>query len=451
MYEEEMEDEDPAAWLSARSPDQLTASSNLSTPADLQAMMSAYQDQPTMYTDELKRVRDASSAQQRELEEAVRAAYNRKSEGPSQSELYFKLAQSFLTPGKTGNFMEGVGAAAGAGAEYRGQQRAAREADLNAQRTGGIELGKLRLGAAKEELGTLRSLDESARKDRRAVHTKLLEQYLASGKPQSNVGKTMADLHPALQKGTPEYQQKYEELLKQEMTKAARGGMGMGMTSVIDANGNPVLIRTTPDGVSVVPGYTPAPYSVDIAAELARAKARESKIGAAQGEYQGTQDVAAARVPEILDTLARIETLLPQATGSGAGAVRDRTAAFFGQSTDGAEAAAALRPYANKLTQAVPRMEGPQSNADRDMYEEAAGKLADEKLPTKTREAALATIKEIAGRQAKYGNPAFSFAAKNAAAAPNPATPVRPAAPATKAETVLEYDPATGRYKRVTQ
>lgn len=230
MYEDEME-EDPQTWLASRAAPEQVASTGLGTPAELQALMSMYQDQPTMYTDELRRARETANAQQQQLENAVRAAYERKSEGPSKSELYFKLAQSFLTPGQTGNFTEGLAGAAGVAGQYRADQRKAREADLNAQRAGSIELGKLRLDASKKDLGTLQTLDSESRKDRRAVQTKLLEQYLLSGKPQSEAGKQAVDA--GFKPGTPEYAKYVQETIQRkaqtgELYKQAMLGIAQG-------------------------------------------------------------------------------------------------------------------------------------------------------------------------------------------------------------------------------
>ena len=84
--------------------------------------------------------------------------------------------------------------------------------------------------------------------------------------------------------------------------------------------------------------------------------------------------------------------LLQTSTGSGIGAIRDNLLAFFGASTSGAQAAAALDPIADIVLKLVPRFEGPQSNADVQSYREAAGRLNDRTLPNATR---LAAAREL--------------------------------------------------------
>jgi len=97
--------------------------------------------------------------------------------------------------------------------------------------------------------------------------------------------------------------------------------------------------------------------------------------------------------------------LLPGATASGAGAMVDKAANFFGKSTDGADAAAKLRTLAGWMTSNVPRMEGPQSDKDTANYRIMAGQVGDETLPTSQRLAALDALEEIRSRYAGNGAP----------------------------------------------
>lgn len=84
--------------------------------------------------------------------------------------------------------------------------------------------------------------------------------------------------------------------------------------------------------------------------------------------------------------------LIDQSTGSGLGRARDVTAGFFGQATEGAVAAAKLKPIADLALKMVPRFEGPQSDKDTQSYKEAAGQLADSSLPSKIRKEAGKTV-----------------------------------------------------------
>ena len=63
---------------------------------------------------------------------------------------------------------------------------------------------------------------------------------------------------------------------------------------------------------------------------------------------------------------------------------------------------AALKTIAGQMTAMQPRMEGPQSNIDVEMYKQMAGDVANEALPTPVRLAALDQIERL---QKKYANP----------------------------------------------
>jgi len=100
-----------------------------------------------------------------------------------------------------------------------------------------------------------------------------------------------------------------------------------------------------------------------------------------------------------LELLDQAERLLPSATGSLAGAVYDRGLGIIGRSTEGAQATAGLKAIAGQLTSKMPRMEGPQSDKDVQLYKEMAGDLANDTLPIATRQAALRQIRAL---QQKY-------------------------------------------------
>lgn len=118
-----------------------------------------------------------------------------------------------------------------------------------------------------------------------------------------------------------------------------------------------------------------------------------------QADQNKTQATRARDANTALDLLDQAEGLLPDATGSLAGAAYDRGAATFGRSTPGAQATAALKAIAGQLTSKMPRMEGPQSDKDVQLYKEMAGDLANDTLPVATRQAAL---RQIRGLQQKY-------------------------------------------------
>ena len=87
--------------------------------------------------------------------------------------------------------------------------------------------------------------------------------------------------------------------------------------------------------------------------------------------------------------------LIDKSTGSGAGAMYDKTAGFFGKATEGAVAIGALQPIYDMVLKMVPRFEGPQSNADTVSYNQAAGNLANPNTPKAVKKAAAATILKL--------------------------------------------------------
>ena len=101
--------------------------------------------------------------------------------------------------------------------------------------------------------------------------------------------------------------------------------------------------------------------------------------------------------------IQRVETLTPEikslltggATGSYFGAGLDLLGRTVGISTGGAETTAQLKTLSGQLVALMPRMEGPQSNIDVEMYKEMAGNVADPTIPIQTRLAALDTIEKL--------------------------------------------------------
>lgn len=183
--------------------------------------------------------------------------------------------------------------------------------------------------------------------------------------------------------------------------------------------------QQTPSG-AVVAGNTitgqVAPTSVtpQIATEEAATRKRVESQAAAEGQAAGAAQGAllarAVKAEGINDILDIAEPLIDEATGSGTGAGRDKLAAFFGVSTTGAQAIAQLLPLQAAIMLQQPRMEGPQSDRDVQLYREAAGQLGDPTVPRETKKAAIRTIRTLqdkyAGKssaeQRQSGAPDFS-------------------------------------------
>lgn len=136
------------------------------------------------------------------------------------------------------------------------------------------------------------------------------------------------------------------------------------------------------------------------AADRKRAEAQAGAEGGAVGSAQGAILTRALNAEGINDILDIAEPLIDEATGSGTGAGRDKLAAFFGVSTTGAQAIAQLLPLQAAIMLRQPRMEGPQSDRDVQLYREAAGQLGDPSVPNATKKAAIQTIRRL---QEQYG------------------------------------------------
>lgn len=89
------------------------------------------------------------------------------------------------------------------------------------------------------------------------------------------------------------------------------------------------------------------------------------------------------------------KNLLPKATGSPAGNAWDQTARFFGGSTPGADATAQLKVLQGSLIGKMPKMSGPQSDKDVQLYREMAGQIGDPTVPNVQRMKALDTVKSL--------------------------------------------------------
>ena len=122
------------------------------------------------------------------------------------------------------------------------------------------------------------------------------------------------------------------------------------------------------------------------------------------GELDATNDLdnqkKAVRGTDILQQISMARKLLPNATGSGAGNVRDAVKGFVGYSDDKTQANSSLATISGWMTANVPRMEGPQSNFDVDNYKVMAAKVGDSSQPINDRLAALNVVEGLFNKYA---------------------------------------------------
>ena len=175
--------------------------------ADLQSMLAAYGPSESIYAEELKTSRDRARQESDAFATMLNGAMSSpESDSNSKAELYFRLASAFGAPTKTGQFSENIGLVGKEMSEYAKDRRASSQDRFNLS----LKAQELKMGAAKEDLSTLRSLAAEEMRDKRAISTEMIKEYVASGKPQSNAGQQARD--EGLQMGTTEFAARVQEL-----------------------------------------------------------------------------------------------------------------------------------------------------------------------------------------------------------------------------------------------
>jgi hypothetical protein len=141
---------------------------------------------------------------------------------------------------------------------------------------------------------------------------------------------------------------------------------------------------------------------------------------------QGTK-----RAQNVLSLTQQAEQILSsgKVTGSGIGSLLDTGASWFGVSTEGAQGTAQLSTIAGQLVSNMPKMEGPQSDKDVQMYKQMAGDLSNASLPVATRMAALRQMQALNEKYLNNGTggyPAASAPPESIAAPKTPSGKARP-------------------------
>jgi hypothetical protein len=95
-------------------------------------------------------------------------------------------------------------------------------------------------------------------------------------------------------------------------------------------------------------------------------------------------------------------------TASGVGQLQDWAGSLVGVAPKGAAQADQLRSIAGTLTAKMPRMEGPQSDKDVQLYREMAGDVGNAGLPISRRLAALKTVRELYAKYEGQQAPAYN-------------------------------------------
>lgn len=186
--------------------------------AGLQSLLEKYGPQDSGYAGEVKAARARSEAETKAFTEMIdRMMKSPEDAQSSKAEMYFRLAAAFGSPTRTGHFSENLGLVGKELADYSKSQRASAAEKRNLA----LEVQKMKMGAAKEDLAAVRSLAGEEMKDRRAIAQELIKDYIQSGKPQSSAGKTAMD--EGLQPGSPEFQKRVGQLAELDVQRQMAG------------------------------------------------------------------------------------------------------------------------------------------------------------------------------------------------------------------------------------
>lgn len=157
-------------------------------------------------------------------------------------------------------------------------------------------------------------------------------------------------------------------------------------------NGVPTLVDRFQGTINPL---TTQQAEIEAATAKAEAEAGGRAVGTARGEAQGGIEKKGVAAMSTLDTLDLANNLIDVATGSAAGAARDKVVGWLGYAPKGAQATAELKILQANLMTNMPRMEGPQSDRDVQLYREAAGQIGDPSVPRETKKAAIRMIRQL--------------------------------------------------------
>jgi len=241
---------------------------------------------------------------------------------------------------------------------------------------------------------------------RQAYTLETIKASLKTAEPQSSFGKLAADYKAGLIDAPT-----YKAAVRKESSFAPDSAASGGATGAIINN----LRRENPNlsysqalmqaqglarqglGFDASGNVAPVSGLTDSKGAIKAAESKGTETGKKEGELANKSIVA----PQVLDLVSQAEKLLPEATNGRIQNIYTAANQVAGRSTKMSKADSQLDVIAAGLTSNVPRMEGPQSDADTRLYKEAAGNVGNRNLPSGDRMAALQTIKGINQKYAK--------------------------------------------------
>ena len=98
---------------------------------------------------------------------------------------------------------------------------------------------------------------------------------------------------------------------------------------------------------------------------------------------------------DVFSIIDQAKPLLDTSTNSYLGAAVDQLARTAGVATQGAQSAAQLKALQGALVSKMPKMSGPQSDKDVQLYREMAGQIGDPTIPAEQRRSAMQTVESL--------------------------------------------------------
>ena len=220
----------PAPSAALQNLQQVTAQH--STGGNTAELMRMLASQKSPYADEYKQAKTARSESEMKFQQMLTKAMEQKSDAPSKSEMYFRLAAAFGAPTKTGSFGESLGSAASAMGDYSKEMRIADTANRASRQQLAIMGAQLDLTGKRTEQSELRQLMGADTTSQKALALTLLKEQFAAGKPQSEAGKVALDA--GLIAGTTEYTAFVQKYIKDKLESG--DWLKQAMLTVAQAN-----------------------------------------------------------------------------------------------------------------------------------------------------------------------------------------------------------------------
>ena len=178
-----------------------------------------------------------------------------------------------------------------------------------------------------------------------------------------------------------------------EKIRLAQSKVGTNLT-IDPATGEVKEMAGAPEGLGALSQGTEAgKQRAELAGEPLTAEATQLAKNAA--DRQNTLEKKAVGATSSNQMLDIAEELLPKATGSYAGTAVNIGKRVIGYSDEATQTNKKLKTLSGWLTSNVPRMEGPQSNYDIQVYMQMASDVGDTTVPYEDRLAALQTLREL--------------------------------------------------------